>query len=134
MTDTAPTKSRELLAAVGIAVSDMARSVDFYTRVFGLVQLQTFSLPNMEEVVVGFAGSRSAAIVLMHYTDGTEPNTKDNPIKLVFRIEDPVALAAAIKADGLEIVREPTPIPEMGNALVGFAKDPDGYLLELLQR
>ena len=29
--------------------------------------------------------------------------------------------------------REPEPVPSLGNALVGFAKDPDGYLLELLQ-
>lgn len=31
-------------------------------------------------------------------------------------------------------MREPTPIPWLGGAVVGFAKDPDGYLVELLQR
>jgi lactoylglutathione lyase len=36
-------------------------------------------------------------------------------------------------ARGLEIVREPTPIPSMSGAVVGFAKDPDRYLVELLQ-
>ena len=37
-------------------------------------------------------------------------------------------------AEGLEITREPTPIPELGDAVVGLAKDPDGYVIELLQR
>jgi lactoylglutathione lyase len=58
------------------------------------------------------------------------PNTGG---KLAFYVEDPVAVAAAIRAEGLEIVREPTPVPELGDVVVGFAKDPDGHLLELLQ-
>jgi lactoylglutathione lyase len=38
-----------------------------------------------------------------------------------------------IRAEGLEIVREAEPVPELRNAVVGMAKDPDGYLLEILQ-
>jgi len=34
----------------------------------------------------------------------------------------------------LEVTREPTPVPELGDAVVGLAKDPDGYVIELLQR
>jgi len=35
--------------------------------------------------------------------------------------------AGGIRVEGLEITREPAPVPEMGNALVCLAKDPDGY-------
>jgi lactoylglutathione lyase len=122
------------IGAVGIAVSDLDKSVDFYSRAFGLVQLMKFSLPDMNEVILGFEGSRSAALVLMHYTDGIERNVTNLPIKVVFYVLDPVAVADAIRAEGLEIVREPTPVKEMGDAVVGFAKDPDGYTLELLQK
>ena len=122
------------IGAVGIAVSDLDKSVDFYSRVFGLVQVMKFSLPDMNEVILGFEGSRSAALVLMHYTDGVERNVTDLPIKVVFYLLDPVAVADAIRAEGLEIVREPEAVKELGGAVIGFAKDPDGYTLELIKK
>lgn len=127
------TDVRSVVGAVGIGVSDLERSVDFYTRVLGMETLQKFSLPHMDEVVVGYRQRAGAAVVLMRYTDGSNPNVRDLPIKLVLYVADPTAVAAAIRADGLEIVREPEPVPELANAVVGFAKDPDGYLIELLQ-
>jgi lactoylglutathione lyase len=125
-------RSPNLLGAVGIGVSDLAKSVDFYSRVIGMTQTQTFSLDYMEEVVLAFEGR--TAVVLMHYTDGSPRNYKDNPVKLVFYVVDPQAISDRIKAEGLEIVREPAPMANMGGALLGLAKDPDGYIIELIQR
>src|ERR1700756_2060462 len=93
--------------AVGIGVSDLRRSLDFYTEVLGMEKLQTFSLPNMEEIIVGYPGS--ASVALMHYTDGSNPHYKDNPVKIVFDVPDVDALAKRIRAAGLEITLEPTP-------------------------
>ncbi|QGG94989.1 VOC family protein [Actinomarinicola tropica] len=120
------------MGAVGIAVSDLDRSVDFYTRVLGMTVLTTFELPHMDEAVVGW-GRRGAAVVLMRYTDGSDPTTRDLPVKLVLYLDDPVAAADRIRAEGLPIEREPAPVPQLGGAVVGFAKDPDGYTLELLE-
>jgi lactoylglutathione lyase len=127
-----PTTSR--LGAVGIGVSDLKRSADFYTRVVGMIELTTFKLPYMDEIVLGFDGSRSSAVVLMQWTDGSEQHYQDNPVKLVLYVPDPVDLARRIAEEGLEIVREPAPVPELRDAVVGFARDPDGYLIEILQR
>jgi len=124
-------RSPDFLGAVGIGVSDLARSVDFYTRVLGMTQAQTFKLPYMDEVVVTHPGR--TAVVLMHWTDGSTRNYADNPVKLVFYVTDPKAVAEAIRAEGLEITREPAPIETLGGAIVGLAKDPDGYVVELLQ-
>ena len=142
MTTTSPSESNDAPApdrtayvgAVGIGVSDLKRSIDFYTRVIGMTKLQRFRLPHMDEMVVGFEGRRGSAIVLMHWTDGSDPSYRDLPIKIVLYVPDPPAVADAIRAEGLEILREPTPIPELGDAVVGLAKDPDGYVIELLQR
>jgi lactoylglutathione lyase len=68
----------------------------------------------------------------MHWTDGSKRNYKDNPIKLVLGVPDAKAVADRIRAEGLEIVREPTQ-SKVSPSIVGFAKDPDGYLIELLQ-
>ena len=86
----------------------------------------------MEEVVLAFEGR--TAVVLMHYTDGSVRNYKDNPVKLVFYVTDPKAVSDRIKAEGLEIVREPAAMDSLGGAVVGLAKDPDGYIIELIQR
>ncbi|MFI0351270.1 VOC family protein [Actinomadura sp. 9N407] len=123
---------RSVLGAVGIGVSDLARSRDFYTRVVGMKELTTFTLPHMDEVVVGFPGRSRSALVLMHWTDGSERSYADLPIKIVCYVPDPAELAARIRADGLEIVREPAPVAALDGAVVGFGKDPDGYLLEIL--
>ena len=124
-------RSLDYLGATGIGVSDMKRSVEFYTRALGMKQTQTFKLDYMDEVVLSHEGR--SAIVLMHWTDGSARNYRDNPIKLVFYVTDPKAVAAAIRAEGCEITREPTPLPSFGNAMVGLGKDPDGYVIELLQ-
>ncbi len=125
-------RSPDFLGAVGIGVSDLDRSVDFYSRVVGMSVTQTFKLDYMDEVVLAFEGR--TAVVLMHYTDGSARNYKDNPVKLVFYVVDPLSISDRIKAEGLEIVREPTPMASMGDALLGLAKDPDGYIVELIQR
>ena len=122
-----------VVGALGLGVSDLKRSTDFYTRVLGMKQTQTFSLGYMDEVVVAWEGTRGSSLVLMHWTDSSKINYKDLPIKVVVYVADPKALADKIRAEGLEITREPAPVPTLGNAIVGLAKDPDGYVIEILQ-
>ena len=124
-------RSPDYLTAVGIGVSDLDRSADFYGRVLGMTVVQTFKLDYMDEIMLAHEGR--GAVVLMHYTDGSVRNYKDNPVKLVFYVADPAAVAARIRADGLEIISEPSPIESLGGAVVGLAKDPDGYVIELIE-
>jgi len=124
-------RSPDFLTAVGIGVADLERSVDFYTRVLGMQQTQTFDLPEMKEVVVAHEGRN--AVVLMHYIDGSARNYRDNPVKLVFYVTDAKARTEAVRAEGLEITREPAAVEGMGGAVIGMGKDPDGYVLEFIQ-
>jgi lactoylglutathione lyase len=125
-------RSNDFLTAVGIGVSDLDKSEAFYRDVLGMKRLQVFKLDYMDEVMLAHEGRN--AVVLMHYTDGSARNYRDNPVKLVFYVTDPVALADRIRAAGLEITREPAPIETMGGAVICLAKDPDGYVIELIQR
>jgi len=124
-------RSPENLAAVGIGVSDMARSEDFYTRVLGMQVQQRIDLPHMKEVIVGYEGRTS--VVLMHWVDGSSPNYRNNPVKLVFFVPDAKALMERVRAEGLPISREPELVPEFNNMVIGLAEDPDGYVVEFLQ-
>jgi lactoylglutathione lyase len=127
----APAQKDPLLSAVGIGVSDLAKSTDFYVNVMGMQKIRSYKLDYMDEEVLGYPDGESY-IVLMHWTDGSPRIYKDLPIKIVTRVKDPAALAAKIKAAGFEVTREPQPSDQVGGAIVGFAKDPDGYVLELL--
>ncbi len=124
-------KSAENLAAVGIGVADMVRSEDFYTRVLGMQVQQRIELPHLREVIVGFEGRTS--VVLMHWLDGSNPNYRNNPVKLVFYVPDAKAVIEAIRADGLEITREAEPLADFGNMIIGLGLDPDGYVVEFIQ-
>ena len=110
------------LGAVGIGVSDLNRSVDFYTRIFGMKKVWKLKLPHMHEVVLNLEGGRGSSVVLMHYIDGSNPNYTNNPVKLVFYVADPKECVELIRREGLEIIREATPVPELRNAVVGLAK------------
>jgi lactoylglutathione lyase len=130
-TASAAAQKDPMLSAVGIGVSDLAKSAAFYKDVMGMVEIRTYHLDYMDEIVLGYPDAESY-IVLMHWTDGSARNYTNLPIKIVTRTRDPAALAARIRAAGFEVTREPGPSEAVGGATVGFAKDPDGYVLELL--
>ena len=119
------------VSAVGIGVTDLDTSMAFYSGVLGMKSLVSYELDYMNEIVL-MPPDGGSALVLMQYTDGIERNVKNLPIKLVYRTSDPKALAQKIRDSGYEIVREPGPAEEVGGAVVGFAKGPDGYLIEIL--
>ena len=124
-------RSNDYIGATGIGVSDLKKSAKFYEQALGMKQAMTFKLDYMDEIVLTHEGRN--AVVLMHWTDGSARNYKDVPVKLVFYVSDPKAAADRIRAFGCEITREPTPIETLNGAVVGLAKDPDGYVVELLQ-
>ncbi|HEY5107453.1 MAG TPA: VOC family protein [Caulobacteraceae bacterium] len=124
-------RSPDFLTAVGIGVSDLGKSADFYCRVLGMKETQRIKLDTMDEIILAHEGR--SAVVLMHYTDGSARAYKDNPVKLVFYVTDPIELTERIRAEGLEITREPGPVESMGGAVISLAKDPDGYVIELIQ-
>ena len=124
-------RSPDYLTAVGIGVADLARSADFYQRVLGMKQTQTFELDHMDEIVLAHEGRN--AVVLMHWKDGSARNYRDNPIKLVFQVVDAGALIERIRAEALAITMEPAAYPGMGGAIIGMGVDPDGYVIELIQ-
>jgi lactoylglutathione lyase len=125
-------RSPDFLTAVGIGVSDLERSTAFYRDVLGMQKLRTFEVGYMDEVMLAHEGRN--AVVLMHYTDGSARNYRDNPVKLVFYVTDPAAIAAKVKAAGLEVTHEPAANASLGGAVICLAKDPDGFVIELIQR
>jgi lactoylglutathione lyase len=126
-----PPQKDLLLSAVGLGVSDLAKSTDFYVNVMGMQKIRSVKIDYMDEEILGYPDGESY-IVLMHWTDGSKRNYKDVPVKVVTRTKDPAALMGRIRAAGMTITREYSPSAQVGGSSVGLAKDPDGYVLEVL--
>lgn len=125
------TTNQPRIGATGIGVSDLRRSADFYMNVFGMKEIMKFHLDTMDEIVLGL--ERGPALVLMCHTDGVERDFARTGGKVVFYVSDPVATAEKASELGAKIERTPAPVPELGDAVVGFITDLDGHLVELLQ-
>ncbi len=127
------TTTDPLVLAVGFAVSNLQASVDFYTRVMGMKQTSEYDLGTLTEKVMQYSTGHGSAIVLQGYTDGAARNTRDNPVIEVHHVADAAAAAARIAMGGGSLVAAAAPDPTLGQSVVAMAKDPDGYLLELVQ-
>ena len=84
MSASVKTRSRNVIGAFGIGVSDLERSVDFYSRVLGMVEQRRIKIATMDEVVIDFEGR--PPLVLMHYTDGSAQNYANNPVPAFSRL------------------------------------------------
>lgn len=124
------TQSPDYLGATGIGVADLEASATFYKAALGMTELQRVSLAHMDEIVLGHEGR--VALVLMHWTDGSDRSYRNLPIKLVFYVTDPVAVAGRVAEAGGRIIFSPAPVEAFGGALIGLCKDLDGYVVELL--
>jgi len=124
-------RSPDYLTATGIGVSNLKRSAEFYERVLGMKVTQRIKLDHMEEIILAHEGRN--AVVLMHFTDGSNPNYSNLPVKLVFYVTDPKAIAARVREAGCEVTREPARLPSFNNTVIGLCKDPDGYVVELIE-
>jgi len=122
------------LAGAGIGVSNLDMSQEFYVSVFGMSLRYELPVPGyVNERVLYFPNGQGSDVVLMNFIDGLPHNYTNNPAKLVFYVPSATSIVEAIRARGLAIVAEPTPQAAFANTVIGFARDPDGYTLEIIE-
>jgi predicted enzyme related to lactoylglutathione lyase len=119
------------LGAVGIGVSDMAKSVSFYERILGYKPTQTFDVEQFTETVMAFPhGKGGSQIILMQYKNRSE-GVQNPPGKLVWYVEDVKEVIDKCKAEGLQITLD----LGQGEGWVGkiaIALGLDGEVLEFM--
>jgi catechol 2,3-dioxygenase-like lactoylglutathione lyase family enzyme len=120
------------LGGIGIAVSSIEKSRDFYVSTLGYRDTGvTYKTPQFDELVLQLPGEHTgSAIVLMKWKDNRV--VKDVPVKLAFYVPNVKTSIDKMRAVGSKVVLEPG-AGVIGNTSIptGMAKDPDGYLLEL---
>jgi lactoylglutathione lyase len=130
-----PGLAQPYLGAIGFGVNDLDKAKDFYSRVLGMHTVgDLITVPGVwDELLLQYEGDQGSALVLMHYTDGSQRNYTNNPMKSVHFVPDSAALTAKVAAEGLPILSQPMVFDVLGTkALIGLARDPDGYTLEMV--
>jgi predicted enzyme related to lactoylglutathione lyase len=128
----APAARSATLGAIGLGVTNLTASKEFYMSVLGLADTgQRFSTPEFDEVILKLPGAvTGSALVLMQYKKPR--NVANLPIKLVFYVDDVKAQIEKIRKAGMRITLEPG-TAKMANRTIptGFGVDLDGYALEI---
>ena len=118
-----------------LAVADVDRSIDFYTRHLGFITEATYDDPPYATLIrngvrLSFAEQGHAAEDRPG-VDMVVPDPARLPVVLVLEVTDAAPIHEALVDEGVQILAEPFAPPWGG--LRFFAVDPDGYLVEIEQ-
>jgi methylmalonyl-CoA epimerase len=120
---------------VAITVQDMDRAVAFYRDLLGLEVLGQLFLEDGTIKLV-FLRSGGGCVELFEYRDQDAatavgvPDTVGGFKHLALQTDDVDGVAARLKAAGVAFTLEP--LDAVGGVRLGFFRDPDGNLLELV--
>ncbi len=125
------------LDSVRIAAKDTVTLAKFYQAAFSMQEVNRIENPGGTEVFVNFGETVEAAkanknplMILFHRESD---DVKDPIPHVIFIVKDMAKTVAAVKAAGGTMTGEPRPFRNSGTIL-GFAVDPAGNRIELIQR
>ena len=136
-----PTTLSLQLDHAGASVADLGGSMRFYSDVMGFAVEEEFRIPNTPVRGAVMRHPGGARIELFH-RDDSQAAAPGHPIdstlrrgwfQLAFAVADVRAAYAQVVAGGASAVKPPFCAPD-GRAWVAFIGDPDGNLIELIQR
>jgi lactoylglutathione lyase len=113
-------------------VAGIERSLKFYRDVLGMKELQRFDLgEGVHEVVMNFPESKGGGVILMWNLNRKSDYVRgDGYSRFVMSVSDLDAAIKHLTQHGVQFSKGRT---EVGGMAYCMAKDPDGYVIELLQ-
>jgi len=122
-----------------IRTSNMDRSIDFYTRLLGLALVSRREMPqNSAEIAfLRDQQAKGATLELTFYRNQrkfVQAEYEDRVFDhLAFEVKDMRKTLAAMRKEKLTITDEPFKLSPTG-PVIAFVEDPDGTLIELIER
>ena len=122
-----------------IRASDMRRSIDFYTKLLGLKLLSRREIrqTNAEIAFLQDSEAKGAKLELTFYREQKKFAQAEYEDRLfdhiAFKVKDMKKTIEAMRKAGVTITDEPYSLSPTGN-LLAFVEDPDGTLIELIQK
>jgi len=122
-------KTKEPLCQVMLRVSDLQKSIDYYTKVLGMTLLRTRDNPEYKYTLafLGYGPEEDNCVLELTYNYGKTEYTKGNGYaQVAISTTDVYKTADQIRAAGGTITREPGPVPGIGTKILATT-DPDGW-------
>ena len=119
-----------------LRVTDLQRSVDFYTRLLGMKELRRRDVPDGKYTLafVGYGDEDSNAVIELTYNYGVDKYEMGSAFgHLAVGVPDVAATCEKVRQGGGKVTREAGPV-KFGTTVIAFVEDPDGYKIELVQR
>ena len=124
------------LLHVMIRVSNLEKSIEFYTHILEMKVLRQkdYESGRFTLVFLGYGTEDNNTVLELTYNWDKHSYDMGNAFgHLAIGVKDIYQTCAEIEKKGGVISRKPGPMKH-GKTLLAFVKDPDGYLIELLQR
>jgi lactoylglutathione lyase len=117
-------------------VSDLEKSLAFYTEVLGMRLLRRRDYPE-GRFTLAFVGygdeAENTVLELTHNWDTDHYDLGTGYGHIAIEVDDVYTACDQIKAKGGEVVREAGPMKDSSSGtILAFVRDPDGYMIELL--
>jgi lactoylglutathione lyase len=119
-----------------LRVGDLQRSIDFYTKGFGMKELRRTDVPDGKYTLafVGYGTEADSSVIELTYNYGVDKYEMGTAFgHLAVGVPDIYAATEQLRANGAKVTREPGPV-KFGTTIIAFVEDPDGYKIELIQR
>jgi lactoylglutathione lyase len=122
-----------------IRTSNMERSINFYTKLLGLrlVNRREISQNNAEIAFLRDPEAKGATLELTFYRNQKKFSQPDYEERLfdhiAFEVKDMAKTIAAMRKENVTVTDEPFRLGSSGS-LIAFVEDPDGTLIELIQK
>ncbi len=119
-----------------LRVTDLKRSIDFYTGVLGMQVLRRKEYPDGRFTLafVGYGSEdKEAVLELTHNWDISRYDLGTGYGHVALEVEDAYKACEDAKNRGGRVTREAGPMKH-GTTVIAFVEDPDGYKIEFIQR
>jgi lactoylglutathione lyase len=117
-----------------LRVTDLQKSISFYTELMGMRLLRRKDYPE-GKFTLAFLGygdeSDTTVLELTHNWDTSSYELGTAYGHIAIEVDDVYAACDSIKTRGGQVVSEAGPM-KGGTSILAFVKDPDGYMIELL--
>jgi len=119
-----------------LRVSDLNRSIQFYTEVLGMRLLRRQEYPRGKYTLafVGYGDENDNTVIeFTQNWEVSEYELGDAFGHISIEVDDVYVSAEKIRKQGGKVIREPGPM-NAGTTVVAFFEDPDGYQIELIAK
>ncbi|MGJ8580718.1 MAG: lactoylglutathione lyase [Psychromonas sp.] len=119
-----------------LRVTNLEKSIDFYQNVLDMKLLRQSENTEYKYTLafLGYGDEVDTTVIELTYNWGTDSYDMGNAYgHIAIETDDIYQTCEKIKSLGGVITREPGPV-KGGSTVIAFVKDPDGYMIELINK